>query len=76
MSVFGLGPINVDPEIFILSFDDLEDFRTWANKQDLCDLIDILKEFEDSELYEHCEVLLFAKERKFNEILDDCGFHD
>lgn len=47
-----------DPKEFIKTFDSDQEFEDWCRDGTLDDLKATLKAFENSELYEHCRIIL------------------
>ena len=65
---------QVPPQVFVIGFNTVKEFEDWANEQCFSDLREILEIFEEAEMYEYCDILVAAKERKLDEILGGFGF--
>lgn len=53
---------EITPKMLAAAFDDMEEFRVWAEDLLLYDLRYWLKKFEEQEMYEYCAVLRDAIE--------------
>ena len=69
-----LPGFQVPPQVFVIGFNNQEEFRDWAKLQCFSDLREIIEVFEDAEMYEYCDILVAEKEVKLDAILEGLGF--
>ena len=68
-----MDDLVIPADVFILCFDDMEEFTVWARSNDFYLLEDLIRDFEKCELYEHCAILRDIKEEKLDEMLKGFG---
>jgi len=64
------------PENFINNFTDEEHFKEWCRGGIINDLKEMLKVFEEHEMYEYARHIQDVIDEKVNKMLDGLGFTD
>lgn len=64
----------ISPEIFIKNFKGKDEFRVWLRKGCINDLKATLKAFENSGMFEYCDIIQAEIDVKVDTILEGLGF--